>query len=190
MEPIPAFVTLLNFGSMQVKPLLDWLSGRVLGRVVQSYVKITRVIARFELRFESLKSISVLILFVYKLMIGSSKNNRQNYARKCFWTQEKETRVKFNPGLSANRPSNNSVLDCKVVGPRFHSLDWTNREIRVLTVFVLQIANKSFFFFVFNIPLAGQLSSSSMALKEGHFQRKCWQFQTHLPIYKENHYLD
>ena len=40
-------------------------------------------------------------------MIGSSKNNRQNYPRKCFWTQEKETRVKFNPGLSANRPSNN-----------------------------------------------------------------------------------
>ena len=31
---------------------------------------------RFKLRFESLKSISVLILFVYKLMIGSCKNNR------------------------------------------------------------------------------------------------------------------
>ena len=39
-------------------------------------------------------------------MIGSSKNNRENYLRKCFWTQEKETRVKFNPGLSRNRPSN------------------------------------------------------------------------------------
>ena len=24
-----------------------------------------------------------------------------------FWTQEKETGIKFNPGLSANRPSNN-----------------------------------------------------------------------------------
>ena len=65
---------------------------------------------RFEFRFESLKSISVLILFVYKLMIGSSKNNRENYLRKCFWTQEKETRVKFNPGLSANQPSNNWAL--------------------------------------------------------------------------------
>ena len=40
-------------------------------------------------------------------MIGSSKNNGENYPRKCFWTQERETRVKFNPGLSANRPSNN-----------------------------------------------------------------------------------
>ena len=40
-------------------------------------------------------------------MIESSKYNRENYPRKCFWTQEKETRVKFNPGLSANRPSNN-----------------------------------------------------------------------------------
>ena len=43
-----------------------------------------RVSARFEFRFESLKSISVLILFVYKLMIGSSKNNRENYPRKYF----------------------------------------------------------------------------------------------------------
>ena len=64
-----------------------------------------------EFRFESLKSISVLIIFVYKLMIGSSKNNRENYPRKCFWTPEKETRVKFNPGLSANRPSNNWALN-------------------------------------------------------------------------------
>ena len=40
-------------------------------------------------------------------MIGSSKNNRENYPRKCFWTQEKETRVKFNPGLRTNRRSNN-----------------------------------------------------------------------------------
>ena len=52
----------------------------------------------------------ILILFVYKLMIGSSKNNGENYPRKCFWTQEKETRVKFNPGSRANRPSNNWAL--------------------------------------------------------------------------------
>ena len=43
-------------------------------------------------------------------MIRRSKNNRENYPRKFFWTQEKETRVKFNPGLSANRPSNNWAL--------------------------------------------------------------------------------
>ena len=46
--------------------------------------KLGTVSARFELRFESLKSISVLILFVYKLMLGSSKNSRENYPRKCF----------------------------------------------------------------------------------------------------------
>ena len=39
-------------------------------------------------------------------MIGSSKNNRENYPGEYFWTQEKEARVKY-PGLSANRPSNN-----------------------------------------------------------------------------------
>ena len=44
-------------------------------------------------------------------MIGSSKNSRENYPRKYFWTREKETRVKFNPGLSANRLSNNWALE-------------------------------------------------------------------------------
>ena len=44
-------------------------------------------------------------------MIESSKINRENYLRKCFWIQENETRVKFNPGLRANRPSNNSAQD-------------------------------------------------------------------------------
>ena len=64
---------------------------------------------RFEFRFGNLKSISGLILFVYKLMIGSSRNSTENYTRKCFRTREKESRVNFNPGLSANRPSNNSA---------------------------------------------------------------------------------
>ena len=44
-------------------------------------------------------------------MIGSSKNNRENDLKKCFWKQEKETRViKFNPGLGDNWPSNNWAL--------------------------------------------------------------------------------
>ena len=78
-----------------------------------------RVSARFEFRYESLKTISVLILFVCKLIIESFKNNRENYPRKCFWTQEKETWVKFNPGLSANRPSNNLAQrnECKTSDP-------------------------------------------------------------------------
>ena len=50
-----------------------------------------------------------------KLMIGSSKNSTENYPRKCFWTQEKETWVKFNPELSANRPSNNWALVYKQI---------------------------------------------------------------------------
>ena len=43
-------------------------------------------------------------------MIGGSKNNRENYPSKCFWKQEKGTRVNFNPGLSTDRPSNNWAL--------------------------------------------------------------------------------
>ena len=46
-------------------------------------------------------------------MIGSSKNNRENYPKIIhFWANEKGTRVKFNPGLSANNcPLNNWVLN-------------------------------------------------------------------------------
>ena len=43
-------------------------------------------------------------------MIGFIKNNRENYPRKCFRKNEKEALVKFNAGLSANRPSNNWAL--------------------------------------------------------------------------------
>ena len=43
-----------------------------------------RVSAIFEFRYEGLESISILMLFVYKLMIGSSKNSTENYPRKCF----------------------------------------------------------------------------------------------------------
>ena len=40
-----------------------------------------------------------------------TKNNRENYLRKCVWIQERETWLKFNLGLSAHRPSNNWSQD-------------------------------------------------------------------------------
>ena len=40
------------------------------------------------------------------MMTGSSKNNRKIIREKCFRTQEKETWVTFNAGLSAKLPSN------------------------------------------------------------------------------------
>ena len=43
-------------------------------------------------------------------MIRCSMNIRENCPSKCFWTKEKDTGVKFNPGLSANQPSNNWAL--------------------------------------------------------------------------------
>ena len=80
-------------------------------KVSQSWIKITWFSAKFEFsRFESFKSKFTLILSVSKLMTGCSKNNRENYPRKCFWTKEKETRVKFNPRSSANQLSNNWAL--------------------------------------------------------------------------------
>ena len=62
-------------------------------------------------------------------MIGSSKNKRENYPRKCFRTQEKETRVKFNPGLSANQPSNNWAQKSRLVlFARFPVINWRARS--------------------------------------------------------------
>ena len=66
--------------------------------LVQNWIQIWKLI---------IKSKFSLILFVNKLMFRCSMNIRENCPKKWFWTKEKETRVKFNPGLSANRPSNN-----------------------------------------------------------------------------------
>ena len=62
--------------------------------------------AKFEFRYEGLKSQFSLILFVRKSRLDALKHNRENCPRKCA-TKEKETRVKFNPRLSADRPSKN-----------------------------------------------------------------------------------
>ena len=58
---------------------------------------------RVSARFKSLKSISALILFVYKLMNESSKNNRRNYHKKN------------KPGLRANRPYIDLVIAFKAI---------------------------------------------------------------------------
>ena len=64
-------------------------------------------------------------------MIGSSKNSTENYLRKCFWIQEKETRVKLNPGLSANQPSNNSAQEYKWVDG-WYQKPWGSGDIQYM----------------------------------------------------------
>ena len=88
-------------------------------------------------------------------MIESYKYNRENYPRKCFWTQERETRVKFNPGLSTNRPSNNwaqvSGKNCN----RFelpHSV-WTNPVYKTSWASLPAKQYYSWFQFRFNVQL-------------------------------------
>ena len=56
---------------------------------------------RFECRFKSLKSISVVILFIYKLMIGNSKITEKINRDNAFEHQKRK------PRLSANQSSNN-----------------------------------------------------------------------------------
>ena len=53
---------------------------------------------RFEFRFESLKSISVLILFVYKLMIGSLKTTEKIIRENAF--EHKKKKLGLNLTLS------------------------------------------------------------------------------------------
>ena len=55
---------------------------------------------RFEFRFESLKSVSVSILYVYKLMIGSSKNSRENniIQENAFEPKKKKPGLNITPG--------------------------------------------------------------------------------------------
>ena len=64
-----------------------------LGRVATNGVKLTQVTAKFEFSYESLKRKVSYIPFVNNLMTGCSKRNRENYPRKCFETNEKETKI-------------------------------------------------------------------------------------------------
>lgn len=78
------------------------LSFTLQGHVVQSWVKITRVSAKFEFRYESLRcKFSFKILLVYNLMIGrSKKNSREKIVQENASDEKKKRpRLKFNPGL-------------------------------------------------------------------------------------------
>ena len=76
-------------------------------------------------------------------MIESSKYNRENYPRKCFWTQERETRVKFNPGSSANRPSNNWALMVQNVQWHSYHFELTNLQKHRINLFSYNLWAKS-----------------------------------------------
>ena len=47
------------------------------------------------LRSESFKRNFSIIVFVYKLMIGCSKKNRENYLKKNFERRNKESEIKI-----------------------------------------------------------------------------------------------
>ena len=69
--------------------------------------------------------------------LDALKNNYENYQKKSFWTEEKETRVSFNPGISANLPSNNwALLDSNL------SDRWRNPAFEQLGSVVAQRAEK------------------------------------------------
>ena len=94
--------TLLNYIECKLIPFCIIIM--IQGWVVQSWVKIKpRISVKFEFRCNSLKGKFICHMHATSWWL----NGRENYPRKCFWTKEKEARVKFNHGLWANRPSNN-----------------------------------------------------------------------------------
>ena len=58
------------------------------------------VIAKFELKYESLKSKFSLILFAYNLMIGYSKKNKEIIRESAFDSKKKKPGLKFNLRLA------------------------------------------------------------------------------------------
>ena len=44
-------------------------------------------------------------------MAGCAKEKEENYLRKCFWAEEKETHIKIEPQVSANCPLNGWALN-------------------------------------------------------------------------------
>ena len=75
-----------------------------LGRVVQ------RVSAKFDFRYESLRSKFSFILFANNLMIGCSKKKRGNYPENTFEQKKKKPGLKFNPVLA--------LIGLQTTGPR------------------------------------------------------------------------
>ena len=77
---------------------------------------------KFEFRYESIKRKFSLILFIYNLMIGCSKKNRENYRGKCFGTKEEETGLRFNPGLA--------LIGLRTTGPCGRKADnWAQKKL-------------------------------------------------------------
>ena len=70
------------------------------GQFVQTWVKITRVSAKFECRYESLKRTFSLIILAYNLLIECSKKSwGKSILGNAFEQTKKEPEIKFNPGL-------------------------------------------------------------------------------------------
>jgi len=64
-------------------------------------------------------------------MIGSSKNKTEKIIREnTFEHKKKETRVKFNPGLSANPPSSNWALYVGKISFKLYLIEWNSDETR------------------------------------------------------------
>ena len=62
-------------------------------------------------------------------MIGSSKNNRENFPRKCFRTQEQETRVKRLPAFEQLGPGLSSMVVFSLRNSEFVHRTGLRREV-------------------------------------------------------------
>ena len=75
-------------------------------------------------------------------MIGCSKKNRESCPRKWFWWKEKESQVKIQPWVSANRSSNNWALCFRHVYTNLDTLKphtWYLRQDEFSVVYSVRI---------------------------------------------------
>ena len=66
------------------------------------------------------------------MMIGSFKNDRENYRRKCLRTQEKETQVKFNP-FEQLGPARLKI-------PLYYVMNLPSHEYRDFTLILIEVS--------------------------------------------------
>ena len=79
------------------------------GLVVQKWVKISQgkfEISNSDIKAEKANSVLFFISTVWRLQWTKKYE-------KCFWTKDKEIRIKTEPQICANQPSNNWALGCK-----------------------------------------------------------------------------
>lgn len=142
--------------------IITYISSKSLGQDVKSWVKIIQGCAKFEFKYESLKSKFRLIHFVLNLMNGYSKKNREIIQENNLEKKKKKPGLTFNPGLAiisfwTTRPALTVklyIFFSSEIGPKLFHVSaiffFPKKELEFSTplmdrlLFINQVNNRSF----------------------------------------------